>query len=279
MKNFACGVVTFYPDNKSIKRIEKYSSLFKYVLVYDNTPQDVADFDLLKSKPNVHVYANKKNDGLAIAYDFFVNKLSINNSADFLCTMDQDSEFSSLDIKSMIKYINNSDMSKTAIIGPVIEYKDKSKTSKEEKITNKRYLISSGSFLNLSLLKSENISFDLNYFIDRVDTDICMQCIRKGYRVVEYSGSVLYQTLGQKVNFSKQGSHSYKRHYYMFRNRFYFNKKFIRNRVQRIVFNWLQTFRQCVHILLIEPDKCKKIRQMIFALKDYRQNLMGRGRY
>lgn len=277
MKTFACGVVTFYPDNESIKKIAKYSSLFKEVLVYDNTPQNVKSLDLLKSKSNVHIYANQKNDGLSIAYDFFINKL--NDHVDFLCTMDQDSRFDSLDIKAMFDYINNNDMSKIAIVGPTIDYKETLNVPREEKVTRKDYVISSGSFLNLSLLISADISFDPNYFIDRVDTDICMQCIRKGYQVIEYSGSVLHQSLGQRVKFFKNGSHSCKRHYYMFRNRFYFNKKFIDNNFKRMVVNWLQALKQCVHILLIERNKFKKIVQIIFALKDYRQNIMGRGRY
>ena len=277
MKTFACGVVTFYPDNESIKKIAKYSSLFKEVLVYDNTPQNVKSLDLLKSKSNVHIYANQKNDGLSIAYDFFINKL--NDHVDFLCTMDQDSRFDSLDIKAMFDYINSNDMSKIAIVGPTIDYKETLNVPREEKVTRKDYVISSGSFLNLSLLISADISFDPNYFIDRVDTDICMQCIRKGYQVIEYSGSVLHQSLGQRVKFFKNGSHSCKRHYYMFRNRFYFNKKFIDNNFKRMVVNWLQALKQCVHILLIERNKFKKIVQIIFALKDYRQNIMGRGRY
>lgn len=62
MKKFACGVVTFFPDNEVINRIEKYSEIFSKVLIFDNTPKKVREFDLIKDKSNiyVYVYANKK---------------------------------------------------------------------------------------------------------------------------------------------------------------------------------------------------------------------------
>ncbi|KRM29062.1 glycosyltransferase [Limosilactobacillus panis] len=279
MKKFACEVVTFCPDSKVIKKIKKYSEVFDKVFVYDNTPKENRNLKLISNKSNIFIYANGKNDGLSKAYNFFLTNLY--GDFDFLCTMDQDSEFNNRDIISMFKYINKHDMSRIAVIGPHVEYKNNSgyKVERKNSISSKRYLISSGSFLNISLLNSKNIFFDTNYFIDRVDVDFCRQCTNNGYRVVEYGGSVLYQTLGQRTKYSKLGNHSYKRHYYIFRNRLYFNNKFILKRSRKIILDWLQTFKHCFYILLFEDHKVKKILQLIFALKDYQQNNMGQGRY
>lgn len=277
MKKFACGIVTFFPDTQVMKRIEEYSEVFNKVYVYDNTPRKEQSFNQIKNNSNILIYANGKNDGLSKAYNFFINNTLGN--FEFLCTMDQDSKFDKCNIISIVDYINRNDMSKVAIIGPKIEYRDSHNIIKKNEILSKRYLISSGSFLNLPLLELADISFDSNYFIDRVDADLCAQCLDNGYRVLEYSGSILYQTLGQRTTFSKIGNHTYKRHYYIFRNRFYFNRKFISNKYKRIIVDFMQSTKHCLCILLFESQKFKKIKQIIFALKDYRQNNMGRGRY
>lgn len=277
MNRFVCGVVTFFPDNEVIKKIDEYSKIFDNVLVFDNTPQRSDKLKAMVNKPNIYIYSNGENNGLSEAYNFFMKR--VGKKFDFLCTMDQDSNFSRLDINAMFNYINKHDMSKVAVVGPEVKYKDGDRTDKENSASSKNYLISSGSFLNLSLLRLANIHFDSNYFIDRVDADFCKQCQNMGYQVIEYSGSVLYQVLGQRTRLSKFGNHSYKRHYYMFRNRFYFNNKFISNGVKRILIDWLESVKHCSRILFLENQKCKKLQQIVFALKDYKQNNMGSGRY
>lgn len=277
MNRFVCGVVTFFPDNEVIKKIREYSKVFDSVLVFDNTPQGSDKLKIMVNNPNIYLYSNGENNGLSEAYNFFMKRTG--KGFDFLCTMDQDSNFDKLNINAMFNYINKHDMSKVAVVGPKVKYKDKNRSNRDNSASSKNYLISSGSFLNLSLLKLANIHFDPNYFIDRVDADFCKQCQKKGYQVIEYSGSVLYQVLGQRTRFSKLGSHSYKRHYYMFRNRFYFNNKFILNSVKRISVDWLESIKHCSHILFWENQKYKKLQQIIFALKDYKQNNMGSGRY
>lgn len=277
-KTFVCGVVTFFPNNKELKKIVEYSKIFDMVYVFDNTPKANTEFDIFTSNSKIIVNSNGINDGLACAYNYFLKETK--EKYDFLCTLDQDSRFTKENIKSMFDFITNNDLTRIAVIGPKVIYNNSFlKSKKVNKIIERKYLISSGSFLNLSILDSSGIIFDVEYFIDRVDTDFCMNCIRNGYQIIEYLGSVLNQTLGSPKNHSNIGSHSYKRHYYMFRNRFYFNKKFIDNWPLRSTLNIMQTLRQCMRIIIFEDHKSKKIKQLFYALQDFHNEVMEKGRY
>lgn len=276
---FICGIVTFFPDEKVIAKINKYLDVFDEVLIFDNTPQKVSIFEKLKQNDNVHIFANGKNEGLSIAYNSFIENAEVMNG-DFLCTMDQDSEFSRENIKSMIDYISTHDLNNIAIIGPKVIYNNKLKVVPQSNdIIDRKYLISSGSFLNLFLVRKAQLTFDTYYFIDRVDIDFCQTCVKKGYRIVEYLGAVLYQTLGIPTKHFVKGNHSYQRHYYMFRNRFYYNKKFSKNIFQKVSLNIIQSSKQCLRIIFLEDQRVKKINQFFLAVYDYRHNIMGPGRY
>lgn len=181
MSSYACGVVTFFPDEESIKRIIRYSKIFDKVFVYDNSLKNIDIFRLLDDYDNIQICINRSNDGLSVAYNFLVNQTKSN--FDFLCIMDQDSEYSCQDIKFMMDYINNHELDDVVAIGPNIIYRNnKNKIIREEKSIDKKFLISSGSFLNLNILKQSDVPFDQSYFIDRVDTDFCTNYVRKGDR-------------------------------------------------------------------------------------------------
>ncbi|MFR0539483.1 glycosyltransferase [Limosilactobacillus reuteri subsp. suis] len=275
---FACGIVTYFPNNDVIDKINKYSDEFDEVYVFDNTPQESDVLKKLELNQKIHLYSNEENNGLSVAYNYFV-KEAISN-CDFLCTLDQDSVFLTENIEKIIDYINSNDLDSIAVIGPKIIYNnDYEMSARNSDINDKRYLISSGSFLNLSILKENNIKFDPQYFIDRVDIDFCQECIRKGFRVVEYTSSVLYQTLGTPTKHMNKGNHSYKRHYYMFRNRFYYNRKFSNSLLQRESLNIIQSLKQCLRILTFEDQKINKLKQLLLAIYDYQHNIMGSGRY
>ena len=280
-KNVACGVVTFNPTKDILPKIEEYSHLFDYVYIYDNTIKGLSSVltNKISRYKNVLLYTNGNNDGLAKAYNYFL--IRTKNKYDFLCTLDQDSKFSKMDIQSMFNLLNVNKLNDVAVVGPVVIYNQVStskKISNEKELKNRQYLISSGSFINLKIIRQNpNIKFDENYFIDRVDTDFCTDCLRNGYRICEYEHSVLFQNLGEKI--TKKGSqHSYIRHYYMFRNRIYFNYKYY-GKLKATILTCLQSLKQCMRIVFLEKQKKIKLKQFILAYHDYVTGDMGKGRY
>lgn len=269
MNKYACGIVTFHPDKKIIKKIYAYAKQFDKIFIYDNTPGSSVLINRI-NLPKVEIESNGVNDGLSHAYNWFLKKTS---SFDYLCLLDQDSLFSQKNICLIKSYLDHeSTNSNIGLLGPQIIFNNTGKVKKLPNISKVNFIISSGTFINLKSIFRKNIFFDENYFIDRVDLDFCTLCRRKGLGVYRYNRAKLCQRLGT----GSKNEHGIERHYYIFRNRFYYNKKYLKH---YIVYNFLQTVKQCWRILSCEKDKARKLFQLYAAFYDYKKNIMGKGRY
>ena len=270
-----CGVVLYNPTKDDINRIVEYSQSFEKVLLYDNSPVSIKNSELLNNTKIVYTN-NLVNDGICIAINQLI-EYCINNNYDFLCILDQDSIFKYDDINKMIMFINKKYSDKIALYSPTIKYKHiDSKKQTLNDCFETEWVITSGSFINLSIVNKYNIRYDEKYFIDRCDLDFCKQIRNKGFKIVVNNHAYLYQELGSVGN-SGFPEHSALRHYYMFRNRFYFNKKYY-SLLKRIVLNIVQTINHLRTILFYESNKLKKCKQLVFAVYDYINNISGRCR-
>ena len=267
---FAVGVVLYNPDATALLNVNSYIESFDDVYVYDNT-ENVESYLYADLDSCVQYERNGRNMGLAYAYNHFVNRAATNN-VDYLCTMDQDSVFSSRDIKIIKNYIYCHDMKHVGIVAPWVVWQgnENERDSCNEK--EEEWVISSGSFINL--YEIGNITFDENYFIDRIDRDYCMQLRENGKKIIMISEAKLYQQLGDNV-FKKHAVHSPIRHYYICRNRLYYNAKFSKY-CSRFASNIAQTAKQTVLVLLYEPQKLFKLRMIWFAILDYINRKMGK---
>lgn len=268
--NFAAGVTLYNPSNEQISRIIEYSKSFKYVILFDNT-------DNLQNRyvfPSNFVYFSEgKNMGLPYAFNHIID-FCLNNNIDFLCTLDQDSIYTFDDICNMKSFIENKlDVEKVGVIGPFIDYgKNDSKNTNE--VVFRKWVITSGAFINVKIIKKENIRYDLNYFIDKFEIDLCQQFISKKYDVIMYYGATLHQRLGE-LNYKGHSEHNAIRHYYIFRNRYYFNKKW-RSPLMRVIYNFLQTQRHLYRILKFETGFKEKKKMLKIARKDHRCGKYGK---
>lgn len=271
MKYAAC-VVTYNLPKEEIPRIKIYTTSFDVVYILDNSDTcdslDWADCD------NIIYHWNGGNIGLPASFNWVLNK--VQGSVDYLCLLDQDSVFTNDNIESLKGYIeSNSDYitHSIGIVAPYINYNG-SPFRREEKVVYVPWVITSGSFLNVALINQDNLRYDENYFIDRCEVDFCRQLALKNYKVMLYRGAVLNQQLGED-NGSKHTSHNPIRHYYIFRNRFYYNKKFFSS-FKRIFLNVAQTIKHLGHILIYESDKVTKIKMLTIAYMDYKHEKMGK---
>ena len=156
-----------------------------------------------------------------------------------------------------------------AIVAPLVIYNHKKNCNQNNNEVKKvSWVISSGSFINIMVIQKENVKFDEYYFIDRLDKDFCEQLVRKKKVIVVDTKSRLYQELGYNVN--SKSNHNVLRHYYIFRNRFYYNRKFYDFPIRQVR-DVLQIARHILIILMYEEFKMKKIFQLFFAYKDYKQ--------
>lgn len=273
MKTVSCGITLYNPSLSDIQKIYEYINVFEIVYVFDNTENEYSNdiekkINYLKKISNVIYYRFKKKLGLAIAFNTILESCN----SEFLCTLDQDSIFNTEDIIQIINKLNNLPRS-TAIISPKVLYKMQM-FQKKDRIFEKKWVITSGAFMNVNLIKSNNIRFDENYFIDRVDIDICKQIVNKNLHIYEYENSVLYQQLGEKKNtiFGKKDVHSPLRHYYIFRNRLYYNDKYNISKITTII----QIVKHVCAILFYEDKKIEKIKVLKKARNDYAQKKYGK---
>ena len=172
-------------------------------------------------------------------------------------------------LKSNREYITR----RVGIVAPYINY-DNSSFRREEKEICVPWVITSGSFVNVKLICQNHLRYDEDYFIDRCEVDFCRQLVLKNYKIMLYMGAVLNQKLGDD-NGSKHTSHNPVRHYYIFRNRFYYNKKFY-SPFKRIFLNVAQTIKHLGHVLWFENDKVTKIKMLTIAYMDYKRGRMGK---
>ena len=211
------------------------------------------------------------NKGLSYAFNKIIE---LCGEYDYLCTLDQDSIYTKEEICKLRTYLDKMPISsKIGIVAPFIDYGTKPYTPSEE-AEHVDFVITSGSFVNLTMIRERNITFDENYFIDRVDADLCKQVKAMGYEIKIYHESVLHQRLGEETPHSRS-SHNPLRHYYMFRNRLYFNNKWYRG-PKKWFMNVAQTIRHLWMILRFENDKCKKLHAFFEALTDYRNGRLGK---
>lgn len=269
-KKYAVGLTLFNPIKEYIENIKRYAAVFDLVVVNDNTVGNddrVFYVKELKQIENLVYLTTGENIGLPQAFNKILD-VCYGNAIDYLCTLDQDSDLTD-DAARKMKYNIEHSIEKAAIyaVSPV----SKQQVSTEEPIGDYKeveWVICSGSFLDLQILKQNNISYDDNYYIDRFDADLCMQIRRCGLKIIKYCNVTMYHECGTG------GKHSAVRHYYMFRNRRYYNKKF---------YSWptssMRTFLQdCRHlwnIFLGRDDMLMKIKCYFYAKYDYANGRLG----
>lgn len=268
----ACGIVFYNPSKQDIDNILKYISYFEKVYIFDNSEYEDTGVDCFGE--NVIKIKNNGNNGLSIAYDKMA-KSAIKDGFDYLITLDQDSK---LEISTIYKMINSvinnyTENDKIGIFCPKVFYQKKWEyLSKIDKYVE--WCISSGSMINLSIYEKK-VSFDRNYFIDRVDKDFCKQVIDNGYHICQVAGTELIQQLGQtrKIFGLSFSYHSATRHYYIARNRLYYNKKY---GIAPLI-TFLQLIKHLLRVFIIEDDKLKKFKMIFKGVSDYHNNVMGKG--
>lgn len=265
---FVACVSLYNPSQENIKQLNDYVKSFDIVIAYDNS-EDNSQYRK-KISDGILYIGNGVNDGLCICFNYAI-EYCIKNEIDYLCTLDQDSIFKYEDIKTIKNSIVNGKYNNFGIVAPSIVYNHNPKYSNELKKVS--WTICSGSFLNIDVLKKENIRYDEYYFLDRFDKDICEQVIRKGYSIYIDSESKLYQELGYSI--AGKSNHSPMRHYYIFRNRFYYNDKYY-NKTYGNFRSLLQILRHIYGILKKEDKKIEKISQLKSGYLDYKEFKNGR---
>lgn len=264
---YAIAITLYNPIKQYLDNFLNYIENFDEIFLYDNSLDNKNYIDLIPQNHKIHYFFNHSNVGLPYAFNFILNNPYL-STFDYLCTMDQDSYFNKIQINKIQNFIEQNMDKKIAIVAPLILYSNKNITSKKQ-IIYKDWVICSGSFINLDIIRRHKITYDEKYFIDRFEVDFCKQISQLGYKIIVFSDSILKQELGLK-NVYKHSNHSPLRHYYIFRNRLYFNYKFF-NKNKAFFISFLQNIKHIILILFFEQLKKDKIVACLKGYIDFRK--------
>lgn len=273
---FCLGVIVYLPQKEHIENIIRMSEIGIDIYIYCNS-----DINYTFIKDNIKVYGLGENKGLSFAYNYICN-IAFESGFDYILLLDQDSKFSNLSIKQMCDIISANPEWKdnVGICAPNVIYNNKNASCQQARFDYVDFAISSGSFVNLSIFNKIK-GFDMNFFIDRVDTDYCKQLLINDYKIVRINNVLLYQKLGDRqIEFIKTiYIHSQIRNYYIFRNRLYYYKKY-NDYIKYSSFKLLiGSIIQILEIIFFNDDKLKKLKILIRAYMDYKQNKMEKFTY
>lgn len=275
------GIVVWYnPTQENINATKSYIYEVEKLIIVDNSSAD--NSHLLSHFPSADILylPNKKNLGIATALNQGCLS-AIENGAEWVLTMDQDSHFNENGVSELVEKANSYEFfDKTAIFSPLHHYDNEAKNKRKWKgeYTQENSVMTSGNLLSLDAYRQIG-RFRDEFFIDLVDDEFCYRANEKGFLVVmvntvllnHYLGDacVPVRILGLKKTFD---DHNPIRRYYIARNTLYMAqlypkyKKLFRHRFRK-------QFKRV--ILYDNRNKWVKLRFMLKGISDYRKGITG----
>lgn len=284
---FGIGVILYNPDIAVIDRLKEYNDLTNNLIIFDNSVSTNEISEEISDNFKYY-HRNSSNVGMSGALNYIFNK-AMELELDILLSMDQDSDFLNVKIKSMLNIMSKDVSDEVAIYCPnyrklYTDVKSGVEVKSNLKINsnvnkNVNSCMTSGSFYRMKMLK--NIGKLDNLFIGYVDQDICYNLISKGYKIQMIGGISFNQRVGKPVesNFKNRLlrviRHTNDRYYYMIRNNLYLQKKYMNNRE---ITSELRRgmLRILLNIVIGEKEKNEKIKACIKGRRDFKNNTMGK---
>jgi rhamnosyltransferase len=281
MSKIAAVVVLYNSELNVLKNIKTYIDQVEKLYAVDNS--EVLNSFLIediKSLDKTEYIANKTNIGIAAALNIGA-KRAIDEGYNYLLTMDQDSQVSSLMVSHLLGGFTED--SKIALVSPTIKHvvgRDSSPTV--EKAYEQVFTAwTSGSLLDLNIFKLSG-GFKEELFIDYVDHEYCLHLNKMGYKIYRCNKTFLKHSLGkiEEVNlvFRKvyPTNHSAIRLYYRARNRFYVKKIYKKVVPAFFMEDDVEFWKAFLKAVLFEKDRIKKIRFFVMGYIDYKNNKFGK---
>jgi rhamnosyltransferase len=273
MKNLGV-VVAYFPNLKELTfNISSYINGLNALIIWDNTPDQENDF----FQSIIQVYGEKiqvmstgKNEGIGYA----LNKAAqwgINNHYDYLLTMDQDSHFADDNFVYYLKMIEKAKYSDVAVYTPLVCTQSEKPSAFEGDFLELKACLTSGSIMPLTVFDKIGF-FNEAFFIDAIDHEICSRARSHAFKILRVNNVYLNHILGEEQEYHLLGKKLYSynyppmRIYYSLRNYIYIYKKYKEKElIQYILYN--QMLKRGIAILLLQPDKRKKLYAMFLGIR------------
>ncbi len=243
----AAIVITYQPELETLEKLLNalVTQVESVVIVDNGSHVDLEAWNNQRLTPAVRVLLLGDNRGIAAAHNLGI-QWAQDNGAKYVLLMDQDSipehdmvqeltfallaagkksEFAPIAAGPISVDTRTAKKSFFVIEHNGIPFRWQSATTltPDNLLREVSFLISSGTLINLDLLKSVG-GMRSNYFIDHVDTEWCFRARTKGYCLLGVPSAQMQHTLGDKVKnvwlfgWRQVAHHSPLRDYYMFRN-------------------------------------------------------------
>lgn len=292
-------IVLFNPDLFHLDEfIRKIAQQVEYVILVDNTPNNIKKYDDSQFDHNKVIYIDlNDNLGIAKAHNEGVKK-AIKIGSEYIIIFDQDSSVEEGFVSSLIEIdkklrIDGKKVAavgpsyidiKTNLMAPVIQFKglkvNRVIPDKGELYTSADYIISSGTLIHSNVLREIGLMME-ELFIDYVDLEWGLRAKKLGYQCFVANHVIMKHSIGDssiKVPFSNKhvNIHSDFRKYFIIRNAFYL---ILYSNLQA---NWRivqipKTFMYFGFLCLFVSPRFNNVKIFLQAFKDAVTKKMGRG--
>ena len=271
-------VILYNPEDEIFDNISSYANDVDMLIVVDNsTTYNVPLIDKLKSEfSNMTYINNNANLGIATALNIGCDE-AIQNSCDWILTMDQDSMFINFShYKKCLENLESSD--DVALLCANTNWSEPLGIPKNPTCENEEKFsaITSANFLNLKLFEQVG-RFEDKLFIDLVDYDYCIKIQVQKLKILYFKDALVAHSLGtvfRRKNLitgkiRTKVEHNPQRVYYFARNYLYvaskYGKQFPKEMGMLKTLNILY-IHELTKIILYEADKSKKINAKLIGL-------------
>ncbi len=195
------GIVTYNPDIERLQNnIEAVICQVDKIVIVDNGSSNIGFIKNVLPQ-NVFLIELKHNEGIAKALSIIMD-YAIEEGYLWVLTIDQDSIIRAGLVDRYLEYANRDENSNTGMFTCLIKdrnFRDVKHEKQIEEIKKIDSCITSGAFCNVNKYKCIN-GYDISFFIDCVDFDICYQLREAGFDVCRINYLGLLHEVGRGEN-------------------------------------------------------------------------------
>lgn len=274
------GIVTYNPDLVRLKEnLKAMIKQIKNIYIVDNGSENFfeikAYINLINSKEgsNIQVFDFKENKGIAAALAQIM-LYARESHYEWVLTLDQDSIIQEGLLETYWIVANDDEYQDAGMLTCLIKdrnFKDSKYEDQEEEVKEVDYCITSAAFTNVDKYFMTN-GYDIDFFIDCVDFDICYSLRNIGYKIYRVKKIGLYHEVGHGENrrFLWKDIVIYHqkpfRIYYLARNTIWMYRK------QKRLFGFITTVKKELalgtRVIVYEDNKKEKIGAYLNGVKD-----------
>lgn len=270
-------VVLYHPDEGIIDRIMEYVEELNALYLIDNSERVSETLCArLRALPRCFYISLHGNKGIAKALNVGLKRAHAGH-AEWLLTLDQDSEIKAFHVQQMKEYICNECPGRVAVVGGNCQDPFNPPARSAQKATYVNKIITSGSIVRISA--ALQIGGWLNkLFIDEVDHEFCYRALSNGYSVVRLNDVIFQHHFGNATKNRGIVCYHYPpvRYYYIVRNRMYVFRMY---RHLPAVKERSMALDKWVRRIWHEEDRARKYLYMLLGFLDYWLGRFGKCRW